>query len=197
MPKIYIVLTHTGTILSNIIRFYTKNEFSHASISLDENLEKMYSFGRKNPYNAFIGGLVKESPTEGTFKRFKNTKTNIYELDVTDEQYELLRTKIAKMYKHREEYKFNTKGLFAVVLNKKINKPKTFYCAEFVRYVLQNSGIDTTYLPQIIRPEDFKKLKNTKILYRGKLSKYRERVREIEAPKAQIKHIPIHRRAIV
>ena len=45
MKKLYIILTHTGTILSKIIRYLTKDEFSHVSIALDADLEKMYSFG--------------------------------------------------------------------------------------------------------------------------------------------------------
>ena len=60
MRKIYIVLTYTGTFLAKIIRFYTKKEYSHVSIALDEDLGRMYSFGRINPYNAFVGGFVRE-----------------------------------------------------------------------------------------------------------------------------------------
>ena len=71
MKKIYIILTHTGTILSRIIRHWTKDEFSHISISLDKDLEEMYSFGRLNPYNAFVGGFVREGLDKGTFARFK------------------------------------------------------------------------------------------------------------------------------
>ena len=40
MAKIYIILTHTGTVLSKIIKKYTKDEFSHVSISLDRELTK-------------------------------------------------------------------------------------------------------------------------------------------------------------
>lgn len=55
--KIYIILTYTGTLLSKIIKFYTKDEFSHVSLALDIGLNKMYSFGRLNPYNPFIGRI--------------------------------------------------------------------------------------------------------------------------------------------
>lgn len=197
MQKIYIVLTHTGTILSNIIKKYTKNEYSHVSIALDEDLKNIYSFGRINPYIAFLGGLVKESLTSGTFKRFKNTKTLVNQLEVTDEQYENIKIKITKMMRHKKEYKFNIKGLFYVALNKKVKRPKTFYCAEFVKYILENASIDTSYLPEIIKPEDFKKLKNTKFVYKGKLSEYRNRIKELEAPKVKKQTIPIPRRAVV
>lgn len=198
MKKIYIVLTHTGTLLSNIIKTYTKNEYSHVSIALDEQLEDIYSFGRVNPYIAFIGGLVKESLTSGTFKRFKKTNAGVYELEVTDEQYKEIKNKIEKMMKHKEEYKFNIKGLFLVALNKKIKRPKTFYCAEFVKYVLESSNIDTRNLPEIIKPEDFKKLANVQLIYKGKLKKYRSRMKKLREEQKHISpKITIPKRAAV
>jgi len=50
MQKIYIVLTHTGTLLSNLIKLYTKNDYSHVSLAFDEDLNEMYSFGRLYTY---------------------------------------------------------------------------------------------------------------------------------------------------
>lgn len=198
MQRIYIVLTHTGTLLSNLIKTYTKNEYSHVSIALDEELEDIYSFGRINPYIAFIGGLVKESLTSGTFKRFKKTNAAVYEIEVTDKQYDNIKKQIQKMMEHKKEYKFNVKGLFYVALNKKVKKPKTFYCAEFVKYVLENSNIDTSKLPEIIKPEDFKKMANMELIYKGKLKKYRSRIRRLKAAEKYISpKITIPKRAIV
>lgn len=198
MQKIYIVLTHTGTLLSNLIKKYTKNEYSHISLALDENLENIYSFGRLTPYNMFNAGFVKESLTSGTFKRFKETKTSVYEIEITDEQYENIKNEILKMYKSKKEYKFNIIGLFLVMFNKKIKLPKTFYCAEFVKYILSNANINLDYLPEIIKPEDFKNLKNIKLIYKGKLREYRNRIRELESGKTHIKPtITIPRRAAI
>ena len=39
-------------------------------VERDRDLERMYSFGRRHPYNPFWGGFVIESPRTGTFKRF-------------------------------------------------------------------------------------------------------------------------------
>ena len=58
MKKIYIILTHTGTFLSRVIKAFTGNKFTHVSIALDRNMEYMYSFGRLRPYNPFLGGFV-------------------------------------------------------------------------------------------------------------------------------------------
>ena len=78
--KVYIVLTKTGTILSKIVRIIKGHKYTHVSISLDKELNEMYSFGRINPYNPFRGNFVHENINWGTFKRFKNTKCVILEM---------------------------------------------------------------------------------------------------------------------
>ena len=47
----------------------------------------------------------------------------------------------------------------------------SFYCAEFVKYVLDKSDIKNN-LPEMIRPEDLKKLENSSIIYDGLLKNY-------------------------
>ncbi len=172
MKKIYIILTHTGTTLSKLIKSYTKNEFSHVSISLDNKLEKMYSFGRLHPYNPFWAGFVHEGIDFGTFKRFYLTKAKIYSLEVTEEQYEKMEKTIEYMNTRKKLYKFNIIGLFAVSINKKVKFKNSFYCAEFVKYVLEEAGVKTN-LPEIIKPEDFKNLESAKLVYNGKLNEYK------------------------
>ena len=171
MKKIYFVLTYTGTILSMIIKTYMKDEFAHVSLALDKELEQMYSFGRLNPYNPFIGGFVHEGINKGTFKRFKNTKAHIYSMEVSEEQYNKIIETIKSIEKQKKKYKFNSIGLFAIGLNLRIKRKNTFYCAEFVKYVLEKSGIENN-LPEMVRPENFKNLKNIELEYRGKLRDY-------------------------
>ena len=171
MKKIYITLTHTGTILSKIIRCYTKDEFSHVSISLDRELNQMYSFGRLRPYNPFFAGFVHERRNHGTFKRFKETETCIYSLEVKDKEYDIIARIINEMNKDSKKYKFNLVGLFAVCIHVKIRSKNSFYCAEFVKYLLEKSKVECN-LPEIIKPEDFKKIGNIKKEYKGKLRNY-------------------------
>lgn len=174
MKKIYLVLSYTGTVLSNIIKLYTKNEFSHVSIALDEDLEELYSFGRLKPYNPFKGGFVHEGINIGTFKRFPKTRAAVYSLTVSDMEYQEIEKNIRKFKEKKDLYTFNTVGLFLVAINKKIIRENSFYCAEFVRYILETSGVKLE-LPQIIQPEDFKKVENLKLVYKGYLRKYKYR----------------------
>ena len=126
MKKIYIVLTHTGTILSKIIKYWTKDEFSHVSIALDEDLKEMYSFGRLHPYNPIIGGFVHEKINKGTFKRFYKTKASIYSVEVEDNQFNNLKNIIYRIRDNKKQYKFNKIGLLAIGFKKEIKKQKLF-----------------------------------------------------------------------
>ena len=171
MKEIYIALTHTGTTLSKIVKFYTKKKYTHISIGLDSELKELYSFGRLNPYNAFIGGFVHEELNKGTFARFKNTIGAVYSLTVTDEQYKSIVDTIEHVKENKEKYKFNIIGLFFVSINRKYQKKDTFYCAEFVKYILETS-FNKKLLPEIIKPMDFLELDNMELIYEGLFSRY-------------------------
>lgn len=171
MRKIYIILTYTGTILSKIVKIYTRKEYSHVSISLNSDLTKMYSFGRINPYNPFSGGFVHEEIDKGTFKRFKKTKTKIYSLEIDEDKYNRLESIIENIQKRKNLYKFNIIGLLAIALNVKIKRERHFYCAEFVKYVLEQSNVLT--LPDIVKPEDFEKVQGLLEVYKGVLKEYK------------------------
>lgn len=172
MKKIYIILTHTGTLLSRGIRILMKHQYTHVSISLDKSLIEMYSFGRLHPYNAFFGGFVQESRVSGTFKRFTKTTTKVLMIEVTDSQYQHLKNLIEHFKRTRKNYKFNTFGLFSVAFNYQRTKKNEFYCAEFIKYLLDQSKIKTN-LPTIVTPEDFQNLHNSTPIYIGYLKNYR------------------------
>ena len=171
MKRIYFVLTYSGTALGQIIKFKTRKKYTHVSISLDESLEKMYSFSRLNPYNCFVGGFMHERLNEGCFKRFKNTKAKICYIEVTDYQYEKLEEQIKKFELNRRQYKFNTLGLLYILFDKKIHRDNYFYCAEFVKHILKNANVNVK-LPEMPRPENFENLKNSKVIYKGLLNRY-------------------------
>ncbi len=170
--KIYIVLTHTGTFLSQIVKEYTKDEFSHISISLDRDLNEMYSFGRLTPYNPFWGGFVHEYVDKGTFKRFYNTRAKVYSLEISEDQYENIKNNIRQIQEKRSKYSFNILGLLAVGFHKKIERKYSFYCAEFVKYLIEEAKIDI-HLPDIIKPNDFKEISELQEVYGGLLRKYK------------------------
>ena len=171
MKKIYLVLSHTGTFPSKFVRFYTRKEYSHISISLDKDLKEMYSFGRINPYNPFRGGFVHESPKKGIFKRFKNTKIKIYSLDVKDEEYDKMCETIKDMEKNKEKYGYNFIGFCTIPIHIPIKRKRHFYCSEFIKYLFEESNLNYS-LPSVVKPDDFSKLDGLDVIYTGKLNAY-------------------------
>ena len=165
------MLTNTGTILSKIIRIFMKDEYAHVSIALDRKLKQMYSFGRLNPYNPFYGGFVHEGICKGTFKRFKNTKAQVIVLSVTDEQYKKLKQIIMETKRNRKLFKFNILGLFAIYFKLKRKKLNYFYCAEYVKFATEKSDINLR-LPELVRPDNFKSLIGSEVIYTGLLQQY-------------------------
>ena len=172
MKNIYIVLTYTGTIISKMIKGYTKDEFCHSSIALDEDLNEMYSFGRLKPYTPLLAGFVQEYINKGTFRRFYNTQAKIFSMQITDEQYKKVRDIIEEFKANKSKYKFNMIGLCSAGFNIKIHPKNYFYCAEFVKYILDNAGIELG-LPRVVKPEHFKDVKELKEIYTGLLREYK------------------------
>ena len=99
--------------------------------------------------------------------KVKNTKAKIYSIEVDDRVYNKILRNIKKIEIEKNTYKFNMIGLFTVALHLKIKRKKCFYCAEFVKYILDKTylGLD---LPDIIKPMDFTRMDGLSLIYSGK-----------------------------
>lgn len=173
---IYFVLTNTGTLLSKAIGMYTKEDLNHVSIAFDEQLTEMYSFGRKQRHNPFLGGFVKEHADKGIFKE---ADCAIYRLIVTNEEYESMRNKIREIEQSQEDYKYNFIGIFAIAVNKEFDRKNAFFCSEFVATVVNESGLSLFDAPpSLVQPGHFTKLPRLQSVYGGNLQQYLQDVRK-------------------
>ena len=64
MKTIYILLTRSGTLLSNLVYAVTGANYTHASLAFDEDLSCLYSSTRKNGYTMFPAGPTKQEKSE-------------------------------------------------------------------------------------------------------------------------------------
>lgn len=156
-----------------MLKFFTRAEYNHASISLEPTLEHMYSFGRINPYNPFIGGFVEEGKDKGTFKRFDKTKAMVIELVVSEEKYKALTYFIEYFKFHKKEFGYNYLGILFACFKRCYKNRNRFYCSEFVKACLKVFDIENSKdLPPIVKPIDFLKLNNKNIIFSGYLHNY-------------------------
>lgn len=173
MRNLYVVLSKTGTALSKIISRITGDKYTHASVSLDDDLETMYSFGRVNAYNPFVGGFVKESVHYSTMKRFRRSKISVLQVSVDDEKYKQISDYLQTMYANRKEYHYNYRGLFLARRGVYFHRDNCFYCSEFVKDLLERFNlVDSDEFDRITRPADLLRMRRSTIIYEGRLCDY-------------------------
>ena len=171
---VYIVVSQTGTLLSRLLKLVTKAEYNHASISLVPDLDTMYSFGRKNPYNPFWAGFVTESARFGTFKRFSQTRIMVLDIAVSQEQFQAIERRIQIMLALKNHYHYNYLGLWLAGLRICYRKKRCFYCSEFVKDLLEKQNIKGAgQLSSIVQPIHFLKLPTARKVYTGRLADFR------------------------
>ena len=97
MKTIYILLTRSGTLLSNLVYAVTGANYTHASLAFDEDLSCLYSSTRKNGYTMFPAGPSREYLNRGVFRLRENAPCALYALDVSDEAYTRARRRAEHM----------------------------------------------------------------------------------------------------
>lgn len=171
--EIFILLTHTGTLPSKIIKMYTREPYSHVSIAFDPELNEVYSFGRKCVNNPLIAGFIKEDIKGGVYAKFKNTTYELYSLKIAENQYERLKIEINKLYKRKDIYKYNFLGILGVLMNRPIGSDNSYFCSQFVAHILEKSSIKLVKKPSgLVTPGDFRRSNNLKLIHTGVLCEY-------------------------
>ncbi|WP_077324189.1 hypothetical protein [Virgibacillus siamensis] len=168
--EIYLLLTDTGTLFTKTIKLYTKNPFNHASIAFDGTLTELYSFGRKNIHNPFIGGFVKENIHDNLMRE---ADCAIYSRSIPAEQCEKMINYIQKIKEQQDQYRYNLLGLFAIILRIRFNRENAFFCSQFIATVLAECGVTTfPKPPSLVTPHDLPQVAGFQLVYRGKLSDF-------------------------
>ncbi|MEH7110605.1 hypothetical protein [Bacillus sp. JJ1764] len=169
--EVYIILSDTGTLFTKMIKRFTKHPLNHASISFSKELvDETYSFGRKRANNPFIGGFIRENMNG---ELFQSATCAIYSCSVSESEYKQMRKLVQQFEKQQQDYKYNLIGLFGVLLNKKMNRKRAFFCSEFVATVLNRGGIDIKGKhPSLVKPNDLGDCENFRLLYKGQLISY-------------------------
>ena len=140
MKTIYILLTRSGTLLSNLVYAVTGANYTHASLAFDEDLSCLYSSTRKNGYTMFPAGPSREYLNRGVFRLRENVPCALYALDVSDEAYTRARRRAEHMMAHGSLYQFNVIGLALCGMHIRWKRRRHYFCSQFVSEVLQKSG---------------------------------------------------------
>ena len=185
MKTLYIFLTRSGTLLSNLVYSLTGAQYTHISLAFDGDLSTLYSSTRKNGYTMFPAGPSREYLNRGVFLMRENIPCALYALEVTDEAYTRAKRRTQHMMHHGELYRFNSLGLLLCWMHIRWQRRRHYFCSQFVSEVLEKSGALT--LPKdstLMHPNDYTRLPQLECLYEGCLADLPQRkVMELgEAP---------------
>lgn len=170
---IYIVLTQTGTIVSRLIKLYTKDPFNHVAITDDITLRKMHSFCRKHIRFPLPGGFVSENINEGIYKIYKHIPCEIYKIKITDKQYHQYNRIINHFSKNSSEYAYNLLGLITIPFGIRYQRCKHFVCSQFVAYILKSCKIINFNKDiSLVTPNDLRYIENSTLEFKGNIKDF-------------------------
>ncbi len=171
---IYVLLSRTHTVLATLIRLYTREPYSHVSVSLDAEMNHLYSFGRKWRLIPFIGGFIKEDLEKGVYGADAYVKCRVYKVPVTEEQYRYISDEIQHFVENKDTYGYNYIGLFGAPFGIRYTDDTHFMCSQFVTHIFNSGGIRLFSKDMAeVRPFDFHSTLKDEQIYEGKLCNYR------------------------
>ena len=174
MKKVYILLMQSWSIPSRVIKVLTRYQYSHVALALEEDCYTTYSFGRLKTHNFLVGGFAVEKQDGPFFSYFDNTGCRIYELSVTDEQYENISNRIERMLENKSDYGYDYFGVFMNWFGIPPKFRNRYVCSSFVAEVLNESGAyNFNKNTALAKPRDFLEIPYDRMVYEGLYRDYK------------------------
>ncbi len=146
MAKLIVRMSRRHNLFENLVWFFRPGNFSHAAIALEEDPKTFYTFNLKGFH------------IEGT-KRVQDTTTVYYELVVTEEEYEAVKSGIRNVQENRESYKYAVVGVLLALIFIPIKQKNHYFCSQFVAELLMEAGVINTWQSSTtILPNDLGRL---------------------------------------
>lgn len=170
MKSVYIVLTKTTTALSRVIGAVTSEPYTHASLSMDKQLNSLYTFSRLQPEKPLPAGFTIESPYSGYMGLHPDTACEVYELKISNLAYYKMKKRIDKMVVQAERYHYSLLGTLYCMFSIKHKRPNHYFCSQFIGELLKESG--AAVLPKhesLMHPADYCVMPGCRLLYHGNI----------------------------
>ena len=166
---IFIVLVEGSSMFSAAIKKFTNGPFSHAAISFDAKLDKMYSYNI-NEANGFAIENVKEYN--------KNGRLGVFSIFVKERDLRKIRKMLDYYIDNKDKTAYSALNVITLPLNIPVEFDLKMICSQFVDRILKVANIDITHkTSSLVNPNSFfiAAEKNKKIykMYDGKAGEYK------------------------
>lgn len=147
-----IVLCTGNSGFSKLIRTWQKTEFTHAAISLDDGIEKLYSFNVSG--NGKFGGFSYESIEQGIKSGVK--RIAIFTFLTTEEIYNNITKALNGFIDKAKDTSYSFLNVLAIAFNIPLELNNSMICSEFVDRLLKLGNVDlTNKTSSLVSPKDF------------------------------------------
>lgn len=187
---VYIILVYTASTFGKMIKEYTHGIYTHAAMSLDNTLNKLYSFNLNNQFNK-LGGFSIES-IEGYKKDNKDAIMCVYTTFVDDDKKRKLDKQINYFIGNIDKTKYSIINVFSLIANKPIELANDMICSQFVDRMLKSVDIDITGMASsLVTPNDIYKSTSNKIykVYEGRVDEYNHKKIQVKVNKLKRSNI--------
>jgi hypothetical protein len=155
-PNIYIVISKTGSAASEFFSIFTRQQYNHASLSFDLDLQTTISYnGGEKVYPPGLNMEMMEF-----FSKTPDSKILVYSLPCPPEKKQMIIDKIKRINDEGSAY-----NILGLVL-KRSYKPNIMFCSQFVYQMLAYAGLSYFSKPDgkvnptdLIELDYYKKLK--------------------------------------
>lgn len=169
MAYIYLALVDTPGFFASAIRNFLDQKYVHAVLSLDEQLDEAYSFGRRNPFVPVIAGFEREDK-EKILRAFPTAEYRICRIACTPEQKEQITERLHRDYNRRFRLHYAVLGLPFLVHGKKFYMKNQYTCSSYIARVLEECGMPISDKHfSLVTPKDVYEYKNMEVVFEGKL----------------------------
>lgn len=140
---VYVVMFSNDSIVSKLIRMWTKSDFSHCAIGFDKTLENIYSFAKdREDTTKNRVGFVRDN-----IKNYPDLNIKVYAIAIPFKYVYRLKKVFTEYIAHKMETSYNTLAILSIVINKQLRKLNEHFdkysmiCSQFVYTALSMCNI--------------------------------------------------------
>ena len=155
---------------AKVIHFFKGGTFTHTSLSLTPDTNRLYSYARRKINNPFVAGLITENIHTEVFAMYPECHCALYALEVSDQAYEKMNEQITFYFDNYKKAKYNFLGMIPLAFGIRIRRKFRLTCSQFVALVLESAAeIELPKDPYLMLPNDFPLIPGIELVYDGVL----------------------------
>lgn len=165
VKPIFIVTSYTNTPFGKAIKTFTHSEYTHAAISFDTSLEKLYSFNADSKYssNGYKGGISRES-LSSYIDSYEKTIIQVNCIFLKPSDFDIVQKTLDNLLENEEKTKYAYSNIINILIGRAKDTGMAMVCSQFVSYMLHTADIKLLDKPDnTVTPKDLSTIANPRV----------------------------------